>query len=205
MKTKILTISILILIGMVVPLVLAATDTRDVEDVFKLNEIINYAKPCFNNGTYCSAVAVCNFTVFNPDNTVLVDNIVAINSDAYHNTTFSVINLGVHKVDMICNDGGLNGAETFYFEVTGSGFNDTIWFLVFILIFSVGVMILGFKLLDPWIVILGTLGLYFVGIWILFNGIAGIKDMVTTWAISLILLFLASYISIKSAIELLNG
>ena len=29
----------------------AATDTNTVDDSFKINDIIDYKKPCFNNGT----------------------------------------------------------------------------------------------------------------------------------------------------------
>ena len=37
------------------------------------------------------------------------------------------------------------------------------------------------------------------------NGIVGIKDMITTWAIALVLLAVAAYISIKAALEVVNG
>ena len=50
-----------------------------------------------------------------------------------------------------------------------------------------------------------SFGLYFVGLYIMLNGIVGVKDMVTTWAIALILLGVAAYISIKSGVEMLNG
>ena len=122
---------------MVMPLVLAATDTTEVDDVFQINTNINYAKPCFNNGTYCSGSATCNYTVFNPDNTILVDNLQGTNQAAYHNITFLVSNIGVYKVDMTCIDSGLNGAETLYFEVTGSGFNNSaVFYLLLFLIYT---------------------------------------------------------------------
>ena len=189
---------------MVMPLVIAATDTTDVDDVFKVNTLVDYKKPCFNNGTYCSGSATCNYSVFNPDNTVLVDNLQGTNQVAFYNISFRPINIGVYKVDMTCVDGSLNGAETLYFEVTGSGFHNTIWFYVLILGISGGIMVLGFKLTDAPIVILGTFGLYFIGIFILINGIVGIRDLVTTWATGIIILGLAAYISTKSAWELIN-
>ena len=186
-------------------LVGAVTDTVDVDDVFKQNEIIGYKKPCFNNGTYCSSSAQCNFTVFNPDNSILIDNVNGTNNESFHEVRFAVTNIGVHKVDMVCFDSGRRGADTFYFEVTGSGFNNTTWFYIILLIIFGGAMVLGFSLNDAWIVILGTIPLYFLGIYILFNGIVGIKDMVTTYSIAIVLLGVAGYISIKSGLEVMGG
>jgi len=196
---------LIITLVFLLPLVLAATDTNNVDDVFKINTVIDYKKPCFNNGTYCSAAAVCNFTVYEPDNTLLVNNVEATNSGAFHNTSFTVTDLGIYQVDMTCTDGTLNGAETLYFEVTGSGFNNTIWFYVIIIGLSFGIMTLGFYLTDAPIVILGTFGLYFLGIYILMYGIVGMKDLTTTWATGLIILGLAFYISAKSSYELITS
>jgi len=199
------TIGVMIILLMVMPLVIAATDTNNVDDIFKVNTRVDYKKPCFNNGTYCSGSATCNYTIFNPDNTVLVNNLQGTNQGSYHNISFTVSNIGIYQVDMTCIDGSNNGAETMYLEVTGSGFHTTIWFYVLILGMSGGIMVLGFKLLDPPIVLLGTFGLYFLGIYTLLYGIAGMKDLVTTWATGLILLGVAFYISAKSSWELING
>lgn len=203
MKNKI--IYLIIFIMLVMPLIFAATDTNDVDDIFKINTKVDYKKPCFNNGTYCSAAAICNFTIFNPDNTILIDNLQGTNQIYYHNITFSVIENGIYQADMTCIDGSNTGAETFYFNVTGNGLNDTVWFYALILGLSFGIMIMGFKLLDPPIVILGTFGLYFIGIYILRFGIVGIKDLETTWALGIIVLSVAFYISAKSSYELITG
>lgn len=186
------------------PHISAATDTVSVEDTFKINEIINYKKPCFNNGTYCSAAATCNFTIYNPDNSLLINNQLGTNQGSYYNISFSVSNLGVYKVDMTCKDGTLTGAETLYFEVTGSGMNTSFGFYVIILLISTLLIAGGFLLKDAPVTILGTFGLYFIGIYILFNGIVGVKDLITTWALGIILLGTAGYISIRSAYELLE-
>lgn len=198
-------IGVVILMLMILPLVFAATDTNNVDDIFRVNTRVDYKKPCFNNGTYCSSVAVCNYTVFNPDNTILMNNNESTNQNSFYNVSFIINDIGIHKVDMVCWDGGLNGAETLYFESTGSGFHTTIWFYVLILSISGGIMVMGFKLLDPPIVILGTFGLYFLGIYTLLYGIAGMKDLVTTWATGLIILGVAFYVSAKSSWELING
>lgn len=208
-KTKLKIFFLWIIIGIILTtsltFVLAATDTNDVDDVFQLNERIDYKKPCFNNGTYCSGSATCNYTIYNPDNTLLVDNQQGTNQGAYHNISFSVTNIGIYQVDMTCVDSGRNGAETLYFEVTGSGFNNTFGFYALILVFSIGIMVLGFWKQDAPIVILGSFGLYFLGIYILFYGLGGIKDPVYTWGSGLIVLAIAFYISARSSYELIVG
>ena len=203
MKKGILVLSLIILLAL--PLILAATDTTDVDDVFQINTRIDYKKPCFNNGTYCAATSTCNYTIFKPDNSILVNNLQGTNQTSFHNISFIVGDIGIYKVDMTCIDGSLTGAETLYFEVTGSGFNSTLGFYALILIFSVGVMVLGFWKQDAIIVILGSFGLYFLGIWILYYGLAGFKDPIYTWSSGLIVLGLAFYISARSSYELIVG
>ena len=89
--------------------------------------------------------------------------------------------------------------------VTPTGFANLQGFYILILVISAGIIILGFTLKDPPLVILGSFGLYFIGLYILFNGIVGVKDLVTTWAIALIILGVAFYISVKASWELING
>jgi len=202
---KRLTLGILIFLIGILPLVFAPTDTNIVDDVFRINEIIDYKKPCLNNGTYCSSSSVCNYTIFNPDNSLLIDNQRATNNGAYHNLTFTTTEIGIHQVDMVCNDGNLNGAETMYFEITGSGFHNILWFYILILGVSFVTIIWGFNISDPTTVLLGSFGLYFVGIWTLLFGIADIRGMTTTWPFSLIILMLAGYISARTSHELIVG
>lgn len=182
----------------------AGVDTNLVDDVFQINTVIDYSKPCINNGTYCSAAAVCNFTVLNPDNDVRIDNQQGDNQVSVHNISITFNEAGIWTINQVCHDGGLQGAETYYAQVTGSGFNDTLGFYILILAIGFGLIIFGFYLSDGWVTILGTFALYFVGIYILFNGIVGMKDLTTTWAIGIIILAIAFYISIRSALEILN-
>jgi len=192
------------LILLALPLISAATDTVNVDDVFRVNQIVNYAKPCFNNGTYCSASSICNYTIQKPDNTFLVRDTRATNNISNHNITVAFTDLGIHKIDMTCSDTGRQGAETFYAEITGSGRNDNTSFYLIILGISFGIIIFGFWIKDAPVVILGSFGLYFVGIEVLRFGIDSVKNLQLTWAIGIILLGLAAYISIRSAHEIIT-
>ena len=188
--------------------VTARIDTNDISDVFKVNDIVSYTKPCMNNGTYCSASAVCNYTFYDRDSSIRINNALAtqVGVDGASNWQYNISHddTGYYKVDMVCLDDGLKGSETLYYEVTGSGVTDTSGFYIIILIISFGLIILGFSMSDAILTIFGSFGLYFVSLYTLFNGIAGIKDATTTWAVGLILLGMAMYMSIRSAYELIK-
>ncbi len=111
--------------------------------------------------------------------------------------------LGLYSYTTCGDKNGVEDCELITFTSTPSGESGTLGFYFLILILSLGVMVLGFFLRDAIIVILSSFGLYFVGLYILFNGIDGLKDPVYTWAIGLIILMMAGYISIRSAYELI--
>jgi len=189
------------------PIVSAATDTSTVSDVFQVNDMIQYTKPCVNNGTWCSGAAACTYTFYNRDNTITFNNVAATNvgsgSASLWQYNLTHTSTGLYKVDMACTDGSSYGYETLYYEVTGTGDANNLGFFITILLISFGVVILGLSLSDPTLTIFGSFGLYFVSIYTLMNGIGGVKDATTTWAIGLILLGIAMYISIRSAYELI--
>ena len=113
--------------------------------------------------------------------------------------------VGEYNYGIKCEGLGLGGISIGSWMITPTGVGNLTQFYWIILVISATILILGFWLKDPWVVIFGTFGLYFVGLYILINGIVGIKDMVTTWAIGLIILAVAAYISIKTAGETIYG
>lgn len=112
---------------------------------------------------------------------------------------------GAYSYLMVCNSTDLGGFLSTKIEVTPTGIDNLTQFYWLILSISVVILLLGFWLRDSWVIIFGTFGLYFIGLYILLNGIVGVKDMVTTWAIGLIILGIAAYISIRAAGEVMNG
>lgn len=182
----------------------AVVDTINVDDTFRLNQVVNYTKPCFNNSNFCPSSTTCTYTILNPDNSVYLNNATSENHGSYTNIIISLQQLGIYRIDRICLDANLNVQNTYYAQVTGSGFNSNIGFLTIVLILSAGVIIFGFWIKDGWIAILGTFGLYFLGFYIMFYGIDIIKNTSTTFASSLVILAVAGYISIKSGIEMIS-
>ena len=152
----------------------------------------------------------CNWTYIQyPDNSKAMTGIPLTRSVTDFFTTVNLENftqLGSTCMGVTCIDASSNFEEgTICREVTPSGFVGTLGFYILILLLSAGIMILGFWKEDAPIVILGSFGLYFIGLYILFFGIVGLKDVTYTWALGIIVLMLAAYISIKSAYELIVG
>ncbi|KKM83530.1 hypothetical protein LCGC14_1308450 [marine sediment metagenome] len=179
------------------------------ELVFKQNTDVDLKIVCINAG-FCSSTTDCNVSVFDPNENVLLDGVKATQaaSLAYHNVTIIgnlTQALGEYRVGGFCKDGSVTELIDFTFLVTPSGLANLFNFYTIILLISAVVIFFGFWIRDPWIVMFGTFGLYFVGLFFLLFGIVGVKDTTTTYAISIIILGIAGYISIKTGIEVFNG
>jgi len=111
--------------------------------------------------------------------------------------------LGMYPIIIQCNSSTQGGYSVETMEVTPTGVQNLNFYLI-ILILSGVVILFGFAIKDAWITVLGTFGLYFVGLYTLINGIDIIKNTTYTYAISIILLGLAAYISVTAAAEKLS-
>jgi hypothetical protein len=183
----------------------AQVDSNSIDDTFKINSIVDYSKPCRFNGTFCDATSQCNFTVKNPNNVLKLNNIPGtINESGDYNVSINFDSLGIWTIEQTCCQGIYCNSETHYSEITGSGFNNSIGFYALIILISVLIMGLGLWKRDAPVTVLGTFGLYFLGIYTLFNGIGDLRDPVYTWAFSLIILAVAFYVSGKAAWEMIG-
>src|SRR6056297_3499290 len=150
----------------------------------------------------------CNLTTGNTPS-----GIVEINQEATRNgQTFNVTvnesyvgDIGVSCFNIVCSDGSEIETGSFCKDVTTTGFMNSVGYYFLILILSLVLILVGIGLRDAIITILGSIGLYFLGLYILRFGIVGIMDPVYTWATAIIVLGLAFYVSVKSAYELITG
>lgn len=102
-----------------------------------------------------------------------------------------------------CQD-GLGGALSGVFKVTQTGVINSFAFYIVLILLSLGLVMFGLFLRDAPITILGSIGLYFLGLYTLFFGVVGVRDNVYSWSIGLIILGLAFYISTKASHELIT-
>lgn len=161
---------------------------------FKQFDCVNLRTISNSTAVNLSSISLPNSTTFYPD-AVMTKNGKTFTFQ-YCNTTL----IGTYIYDFYDVEGNdfVNS-----FNITASGFAGTLGFYFLILILSLGIIVLGFYMSDAPITIIGSFGLYFVGLYILFNGIDAIKDAVYTWALGLLILSLAAYISIRSTYELI--
>jgi len=173
-------------------------------ETYKINTPINLQFTCTLNNAIPTS-ATFNITITDKEGNYLVNNQLTneLENGAFNYTT-TFPKAEIYKIQMFCTDGNYSYSNEGYYNITPSGFSGTLGFYILILGLSFGIIILGLSLRDATITILGSFELYFVGIYILFFGLNGIKDPVYTWAIGIITLMLAAYISIRSSIELVT-
>jgi len=108
---------ILILLVLMIPLVSAIP-------VYQSGSTIDLKIPCTNNGTYCSASAVCNATVINPKGDLIrngegmTQNISIFNVSLISEDTEI---LGTYEFTVCCVDGGDTSCKTLTFKITPNG------------------------------------------------------------------------------------
>lgn len=181
----------------ILPMISAETDLG----TFQRGDCISLYQYC-DNCTYVNLTRI-ERTGSQP-NTWTVGLNMTRNGYNYNHTFCDTTIIGTYRYTVCGDKDGTIQCEDLNFEITPSGFIGTLGFFIIICIFSLGLIILGFYMEDYIIMIFGSFGLYFLGIYILFNGIADIKDDVTTWAIALITLGIAAYVSTRSTYELIT-
>lgn len=187
------------ILSLMIILLIGFTSASELENPIKLNEEVTLYQMC----STCTYVNITSITY--PDSTVELINKEMTKSGTdyyyYFNKTYKV---GTYKYNVCGDKDSIFTCEVISFKVNPTGLLNTLGFHFLILILSLGVIIVGFYIRDAIITILGSFGLYFVGIYTLFFGIDGIKDATYTWALGIIVLMLAAYISIRSSIELIT-
>jgi hypothetical protein len=165
----------------------------------KMNSCIDLYQTCDD----CSYVNLTS--VKYPNGTIETMNLNMIKNGQDFSYNFcNTSKIGDYTYTVAGDKGGTYSTEVIGFSVSPSGFVGTLGFYILILVLSAGVIVLGFSKDDAPLVILGSLGLYFVGIYTLFFGLDGMKDPVYTWGFGLIVLGIAFYLSVRSAWELIT-
>lgn len=187
MKSKL--ISLIVLSIFLISFVSASLGT------YKQNE-------CVHIKTILNSSSVNISTISYPNSIVVVSNQIMTKQGKTFNYTFCNTSiLGTYIYDYFDSNGDVYVNS---FEVTPSGFTDTLGFYFILLAILGGLIILGFSIKEGWFVVIGGMGLMILGIYSVMNGIAGFKDTLMTWAISVFFLGVGAYLSFKSAIEMVE-
>lgn len=115
--------------------------------VYQQNAEIDIKTNCFNNGTYCTASAQCNISIYYPNETIIVNNQPMTNQESFYNYTLSSAytgTLGEYHATLVCIDGVEAGNDEFTFDITYNGKEKpTEWIIIIFMIFFI-VLIGGF-------------------------------------------------------------
>lgn len=181
------------------------TSLADSYGSFRLNENMELIQICTNETATCDG---CNITSLRyPNGSAIIGSVTMNKTGSFFNYTLngSYTNIiGKYAVTGVCVGGGTYSPWAYTFEITPTGFSNLLGFYFIIIGISLIILVLGFWVKDPWVVIFGTFGLFFVGLYILLNGIDGIRNLAYTRAIAFIIIGLAAYISIKAGISIGN-
>ena len=147
---------------------------------YKLYDTISIKNPCYYNGTFCSAASVCNITIYDPNNAVIINNKAMTNSISYFNYTLLNVNnnysLGLYKCDMTCTDFGSSGSQTFYFEVITGG---NLSLFIILLISSFLLVMTAIYVNNEYIGFIGGAVFIITGLYSLIYGVANLANMYT--------------------------
>lgn len=158
---------------------------------------------CIDLYNYCPSCSYINLTAIQYPNQTIIDTNLEMTKTGnnYIYEFCDTGNLGTYSYTSCGDKDGIEACEDITFETTPSGFtmSNGLYFLFIIL--SIGIIILGYYTEDAWIVALGSFGMVLFGLFVLFYGIAGIKDTTYTWGIGIITLMLGAYFGIKATLE----
>ena len=174
------------------PMVSAESDSLG---TFKAGEDVLVSQACAS----CSYMQIAK--VQSPSQEYVINENMTKNGYTYTYNFNNTQELGLYQVTTCGDPLGLPYCVVYDFEVTPSGYTETLGFY-FILIGIVSlVILLGFLIKEAWFVVIGGLVLMIVGLYSLNNGIAGFKDMFLTWAISLFEIGVGFVLSVGAAFE----
>jgi hypothetical protein len=124
--------------------------------IYRTDETFDIKIPCVNNGTYCSASALCNITVSYPSGSIDINNQQMTYQSSFFNYTHLATSIqGKYPAFVQCSDGTVNGASTFDFQITQTGKEISasqaalyIFMILFASILFLFFLALGYKIND---------------------------------------------------------
>lgn len=196
-------------------ILMTETASAKVQQQFTEGYIIQYAPQDYviNERDY-----TFNFKVYNISNGVIISNSTTT-CDVYvanqtgdllssKSSTYVVANKywyanfkggnftgGYYYYGISCQATKLGGSIVGKFTTTdvGGDRDSKYEFLIIFLLIIAAVMIIGFAIKNPWVLMLGSILILIFGFYIIINGVIIFKDTQTTWAIGLIVWALGVY------------
>jgi len=117
---------------------------------FKAGTDVDLKVPCAYEGNQCSAAAVCNITINDPNSNNLVNNQQMTNSGAFHNYTLRDTELlGEYQATVFCTDNDESDYAAFSFATSENGFfNEGLTFILALAIMIIFCVVVALNLSE---------------------------------------------------------
>ena len=179
-------------------LILLVPTLVSASDFFKYGEQVELRRECFNDGDLCDVTFSCSLTTYNPNGSVILDNVAMVRETSYYNYNLSGVDNGEYRNRMTCTDGTDSGSEIFYFSITPSG--DDGDYKLFLIIGLGAIILLSFAYIFKDNILGFISGVMFIvlGVYVMIYGVGDISDIYTR-TISFVSIGLGLMFSIASA------
>lgn len=176
---------------------LASAQEQQTAGTFKQHGCVTLTQICAN----CTYVNVTQINLPYNNTQILASQLPMTKQDTVYNSSFcNTGNLGKHIVNWKADPNGLTTTGNFDFEISSTGYNIPVSFQFLFIGFIFALLMIGLYKRDITMTLLPTLGLYFIGLWMLFYGLNIYKNFYTE-AFSFITLGIAAYLSVVMAHE----
>ncbi len=164
---------------------------------FKQNDCVTISQTCATC-TYVNISSISSNT--NPNLTTNIE-MTDFGSGEWRYEFCDTTSIGRYDVRGIGDVNGVDTSFAVYFEVTPSGFINTLGFYIVLLIVLGGIVLLGFSINEVWFVVIGGLGFIMLGIYSINYGVVGFRDMFMTWGIGLFEIAVGAILAIGAGIQ----
>lgn len=180
--------------------------TESTDTIFKLNQNVNYRFRCYDAaGAYCTSGTVLIINIEYPDGSNAVDNQTLQFQNTYFNYTLPTDQAGTDYKVLIHSTTSNNTVAEFTYDVTYTGFNETLGNFGIVILFIILVVYVmgsvGFFFNQPIVSLFGGLGMMILGITIINQGILIFRNDLTI-AFASITIGLGAYFAIAAAANL---
>lgn len=144
---------------------------------FKVNDCVQII-----NNLNSSSVTITEITSPSPA-TIIIQNVAMTKTGNSFNYSFcDTSKIGTYNYGFIDNEGNQYSNN---FEITPSGFINTLGFYIVIAGLIIAVILLGVTLQELWFIVIAGMALILFGLYTINFGIADQRDMFMTWVVGL--------------------
>ncbi len=182
-------------------LITLASASLDSLGTVKQNDCINISQTC----STCTYVNISSIS--SNKNSNLVSN-VEMSSFGNGEWRYEFCSTNIISRYDVKGQGDVSGVDSsfaVYFDVTPSGFINTLGFYIVLLIVLGGILLIGFSIKEPWFVIIGGMGFILLGIYSINYGVAGFRDMFMTWGVGLFEIAVGATLAIGAGIQSIDN